>query len=218
MVSRLRNRMVKGDFWTDPTMKRWPILKRIFYQSLWAMAEDSCCVEDDPLGWKITAWSGPMDDDMSLETMAEWRKELVRQHKLVPYKGSGTRCLYIPTMSEHERPRNPQPPTLPLPSWLVWVDDKSGAQRGRYVDAFTECTPSEHRASGVPLSRSVLSSSDLSSSGQVRSELDQDLSGGDDREPDRPAEVAGPAVPPEVREHMKKTLAHMTATAKGEKS
>ena len=39
-MSRLRNRMVKGDFWTDPTMKRWPILKRVFYQSLWAMAED----------------------------------------------------------------------------------------------------------------------------------------------------------------------------------
>jgi hypothetical protein len=202
--------MVKGDFWTDPTMKRWPILKRIFYQSLWAMAEDSCCVEDDPLGWKITAWSGPMDDDMSIEAMTQWRKELVRQHKLMPYKGSGTRCLYIPTMSEHERPRNPQPPTLPLPRWIVWLDEKSGAQRGRYLDTYTECSLSEHRASGDALSSPALPSPDLSGLGQVRSGLGQEPSGSDDCEPDRPAEGAGPAIPKEVREQVQKTLAHMT--------
>jgi hypothetical protein len=197
-MSRLRNRMTKGDFWTDASMKRWPPAKRFFYMSLWAMAEDSCCVEDDPMGWKIACWSGPMDDEFSVEQMTEWRKEMVRQRKLVPYKRLGTRCCYIPTMGEHERMRNPQPPTLPLPHWVEWIPEKNAAQRGHYVHVFTECSLSKHRDARTTQSCPVLSSPDLSGTDRTGQDIEV-TSPVDEGDQSRRAEGGTTGPPPEVR-------------------
>lgn len=129
---RLRNRIVKAEFYTDPDLLQWHRDKREFYRSLWAMAEDSYCIEDSPFGWKVTAWPSPLDDDMTTEQFAVWRDELIADGKLVPYEVDGRRYLFLPDMARHERPRNPQAPNLPLPEWVEWNPHTSDQRKGSY--------------------------------------------------------------------------------------
>jgi hypothetical protein len=120
MVARLRNRMVKADFWNDPELLRWPLAKRVFYQGLWATAEDSGCVEDDAFGWKLVLFPSPVDAAITDQVLAGWRDELIEARKLVPYEADGKRYLFLRTFHQHEHPRNPQSPDLPLPPWVTW--------------------------------------------------------------------------------------------------
>lgn len=119
-MARLRNRIVKADFWSDPELLRWPREKRTTYQGLWAMAEDSGCLEDDPFGWKLLLWPSPLDADITVERLEEWRNEFVEAGKLVPYQADGKAYLYAKNFHQHERPRNPQSPNLPLPPWVFF--------------------------------------------------------------------------------------------------
>ena len=81
--------MVKADFWTDPELLRWPREKRFTYQGIWALAEDSGCLEDDPFGWKLLLWPSPVDADITVERLGEWRDELVAAGKAIPYEAEG---------------------------------------------------------------------------------------------------------------------------------
>jgi hypothetical protein len=117
-MSRLRNRMVKAEFWTDPELLRWPLAKRVLYQGLWALAEDSGCLEDDVFSWKLQIFPSPLDADVGLDRLTVWRAELIAAGKLLPYEAAGKRYLFLRTFHAHERPRNPQRPDLPLPPWL----------------------------------------------------------------------------------------------------
>lgn len=135
-MARLRNRIVKADFYTDPDLLRWPRDKRETYRGLWAIAEDSGCLEDDPFGWKLLIWPSPLDADITEEVLAGWRDEMVAAGKLVPYEAEGKHCLWIRTFHQHEKPRNPQRPDLPLPPWVRWVGNPSDPRKGHYeVDA-----------------------------------------------------------------------------------
>ena len=118
-MARLRNRIRKADYFSDGELLRWPRDKRTTYSGLWALAEDSGCLEDDPLTWKVLLWPSPLDADISVEVLAQWRDELVADGKLIPYEAEGKRCLYISSFHKHELPRNPQQPDLPLPPWLI---------------------------------------------------------------------------------------------------
>lgn len=129
---RLRNRIVKGTFWTDPDLLRWPMGKRLFYQSLWALADDSCCIEDDMFGVKVAAWPSPLDSKMSVALFRKWRDELVEDGKLIAYEAAGHKCLYLPRMAEHEKPRNPQSPDVSLPPWVIWVANSEDKRKGHY--------------------------------------------------------------------------------------
>jgi len=134
---RLRNRMLKATFWTDGDLLRWPRDKRYFYQSIWACAEDSCCIIDDMFELKLTAWPSPADADITVETLEQWRDELIECHKLVPYTVDGRRYLFIPTMAEHEHPRNPQTPDWPLPPWVTCeVTGEGRAKRCTYTFSY----------------------------------------------------------------------------------
>ena len=126
---RLRNRIVKATTWTDGDLLRWPRDKREFYRSLWACAEDSCCIVDDMFEVKLTAWPSPMDADLTVELLEQWRDELIACGKLVPYEVDGRRYFFIPSMAEHEKPRNPQPPDWPLPPWVTYSMDGEGRNR-----------------------------------------------------------------------------------------
>lgn len=129
---RLRNRIIKATFYTDPELCRWPRDKRDFYRSLWACAEDSCCMEDDMFGVKLAAWPSPADADLTVEVFEAWRDELIADKKLVSYLVDGRRYLYIPAMAEHEKPRNPQTSDTPLPPWVEWVPNGSDLRKGLY--------------------------------------------------------------------------------------
>jgi len=130
---RLRNRIRKATYYTDPYLCRLHRDKREFYGSLWACAEDSCCLEDDMFGVKIAAWPSPLDADLTVELFEQWRDELIADRKLIPYEADGKRYLYIPTMAEHENPRNPQKPDTPLPTWVEWVGNEADIRKGKFV-------------------------------------------------------------------------------------
>lgn len=132
---RLRNRIVKATAWTDGDMLRWHRDKREFYRSLWACAEDSCCLVDDMFEVKLTAWASPLDSDMTVERFEEWRDELIESGKLVRYGVNGALYLFIPNMAEHERPRNPQAPDYPLPPWVAYAEVGEGRSR-RHIYEF----------------------------------------------------------------------------------
>jgi hypothetical protein len=131
MMARLRNRQLKATFWTDGELLRWHRDKRWVYQSVWDMAEDSGCVEDDPFEWKLTAWGSPLDVDMTVEVIEQYRDEFVAAHKLVPYEAEGKRYLFCKNFHQHERPRNPQSPDLPLPPWVKWTTKVTKTTDGR---------------------------------------------------------------------------------------
>lgn len=135
-MSRLRNRIRKADYFTDGELLRWPRDKRTTYTGLWAIAEDSGCLEDDPFSWKLLIWSSPLDADITVEVLAQWRDEMVEAGKLIPYEAEGKSFLYIRTFHQHECPRNPQKNDLPLPEWLkrdsVEGTSKDGKRWVRY--------------------------------------------------------------------------------------
>lgn len=167
-MSRLRNRWTKATFWTDGELMRWPRDKRFVYKSLWAMAEDSCCIEDDPFEWKLTAWGSPMDADVTVELLQQYRDEFVRDGKAIPYaNGGGKTYLYLPLMAEHEKPRNPQSNDLPLPPWVVYtVTGKGKGKRVQYDHGCRVCSLQNecgNRDGSPVLSCSVLPRPDLSS-------------------------------------------------------
>lgn len=119
-MARLRNRIRKADYFTDGELLRWHRDKRATYSGLWAIAEDSGCLEDDPFSWKMLIWGSPLDSDITVETLEQWRDELIEAHKLIPYESEGKRYLFIRTFHQHEHPRNPQRPDLPLPEWVSY--------------------------------------------------------------------------------------------------
>ena len=136
-MARLRNRIVKADFWNDGELLRWPREKRTTYQGLWAMAEDSGCLEDDPFGWKLLLWPSPVDADITVAILEQWRDELIEANKLIPYEADGKRYLYLKTFHQHEHPRNPQSPDLPLPAWVKYqtreIHRKDSGRGGSYT-------------------------------------------------------------------------------------
>lgn len=158
--------MVNAEFYTDPELLRWPSGKRDLYRSLWALAEDSACVEDDPFGWKCAAWPSPLDAKThSVAKFTAWRDELIEARKATPYEAEGGRFLFLPDMAEHEHPRNPQSPNLPLPEWVTWQQHASDLRKGAYTfdwELYKRCTTVETTNLTVPaLSCPVLPSPDV---------------------------------------------------------
>jgi len=133
-MARLRNRMLKADFWQDGDLLRWPRDKRMTYAGLFSVAEDSGCLEDDTFLWKCMIWSSPLDADITVDLIDQWRQELLDDHKLIPYEVAGEEHLFIASFHEHEHPRNPQSPNIPLPPWVEFVaGDRSKKTRNTYV-------------------------------------------------------------------------------------
>jgi len=118
-MARLRNRIRRADYFTDGELLRWHRDKRATYSGLWALAEDSGCMEDDPFQWKMVLWPSPLDADITVELLTQWRDELVAAGKLIPYEVGGKHYLYLKTFHKHESPRNPQAASLPLPPWVL---------------------------------------------------------------------------------------------------
>lgn len=162
---RLRNRMVNAEFYTDPDLLRWPSAKRDLYRSLWALAEDSYCVEDDPFGWKCSAWPSPLDAKThTVAKFTTWREELIAEKKAVPYESVGGHYLFLPDMAEHEHPRNPQSPNLPLPAWVTWEQHASDLRKGAYVidwRLYNACTTVKSEVLTVPVLSCPVLSEDL---------------------------------------------------------
>ena len=136
-MTRLHNRIRKADYFSDGELLRWNRDKRATYSGLWAIAEDSGCLEDDTFDWKMSLWPSPLDGDITIDLLDRWRQEYIDAGKLIPYEAEGKRYLYLRTFHEHEHPRNPQPPVLPTPPWLR-VDALEGT--GKDGKRWARCT------------------------------------------------------------------------------
>ena len=139
-MARLRNRIRKADYFSDGELLRWHRDKRATYSGLYAIAEDSGCLEDDCFNWKLLLWPSPMDADLTVELLEQWRDEMVAAGKLVPYEVDGQRFLFLRSFHKHEHPRNPQNPAVPLPPWVTWVPPGDGT-KAHYV-VRTDAIPS----------------------------------------------------------------------------
>lgn len=147
-MGRLRNRIRKADYFSDGELLRWPRDKRTTYSGLWAIAEDSGCLEDDPFQWKLLIWGSPLDADITVDLLEQWRDEMVEAGKLIAYEADGKRYLYIKTFHQHEHPRNPQRPDLPMPDWLICESVEGTAKDGkRWIR--TSYTDTKHAVQGV---------------------------------------------------------------------
>jgi len=159
-MARLRNRIRKADYFSDGELLRWPRDKRATYSGLWAIAEDSGCLEDDPFSWKVLLWPSPLDADITVEVLTGWRDEMVAAGKLVAYDGDGKCYLFIRTFHDHEHPRNPQAPDLPLPSWVSWQAHETDTRKGHY-ELLGDTLPERQNGSGSveqPLYKDVTTS------------------------------------------------------------
>jgi hypothetical protein len=130
-MARLRNRIRKADYFSDGELLRWHRDKRQTYSGLWAMAEDSGCLEDDCFEWKMAIWPSPLDADITVELLEQWRDELIEAGKLIPYEAEGKRYLFLRNFHQHEHPPNPQKPDLPLPPWVTAEVSEGRAKDGK---------------------------------------------------------------------------------------
>ena len=131
-MARLRNRIRKADYFSDGELLRWPRDKRTTYSGLYALAEDSGCLEDDCFNWKLLLWPSPLDSDITVEVLEQWRDELIEAGKLIPYVHRGVRYFYLRSFHKHEHPRNPQRNDLPLPPWVRWTESTTDNRKGHY--------------------------------------------------------------------------------------
>ena len=132
-MAKLRNRVRKAEYFTDGELLRWPRDKRQTYTGLWAMAEDSGCLEADAFEIKCSIWASPLDSDITVDLIEQWISEMIETKKLIPYECDGKRYLFIRTFHAHEHPRNPQAPQLPLPPWITWQSNERDPRKGSYT-------------------------------------------------------------------------------------
>jgi hypothetical protein len=136
---RLHDRMVRRSFWNDPFLARQSRDLRFFFEGLWAVADDSGCVDDDMYGIKLLAF--PAETDFTEERLNEWRDALLSARKLVRYESAGKTCLYIVNFHKHQTIKNQDAPEVLLPPWITWNPFPSNDRAGRFsisYDVLTE--------------------------------------------------------------------------------
>lgn len=152
---RLHNRQIKAAFWTDTELIReLPPEGRLFYLGLIQLADDSGCLEDDIMAFKIFLFPG--DAGITEERLSEFRKTLVRMGKLIPYLSEDKPCLFLKNFHKHQTIKNPSPPEVPLPEWIKWEPYSSNPRTGKYVVSrpSDECKKTVRNASEDPVLQS----------------------------------------------------------------
>lgn len=138
---QLRNRLVKANFWTDTELaKKLPATGRMMYQGLWQLAEDSGCIEADPVAFKMILF--PLDD-ISLGKIEQWTNILLELDKLIPYQYQKKEYYYIKNFHKHQSLRSPGKPELPLPEWIEYMPNPKPYQSGGYIINY-EIMPGEY--------------------------------------------------------------------------
>jgi hypothetical protein len=130
--------MVRRSFWNDPFLARQSRDLRFFFEGLWAVADDSGCVDDDMYGIKLLAF--PAEVDFTEGLLNEWRDTLLSAGKLVRYESSGRVCLYILNFHKHQTIKNQDAPEVPLPPWITWNPFPSNDRAGRFVVSYDVLT------------------------------------------------------------------------------
>lgn len=131
-MATLHNRLCKAEFYLDPDLLGLPLDVRRFYRDLWHVAEDSGCLEDSPFGWKIALFPSPLDADVTVERITEWRDALVGAGKLTPYMVDGRPYLFLTNFLRHQTLTNPKRSQVPLPPWVQLVEHPTDNRKRSY--------------------------------------------------------------------------------------
>ena len=147
---RTHNRQIKDTFWRDPAMIRWPLAKRMLYQGLWCIADDSGCCEDDSWAIKVLLFPSPVDADITPDIISQWLDEIAEAGKIIRYEATGKKCFYMKNFHKHQRLDNPAAPEVPLPTWIQFNTFPSNTRQGKYTVSDQLETPNSSH-SYIPL-------------------------------------------------------------------
>ncbi len=129
---KLHGRYTKPDFWSDMALKRIlgkNPLWRLIYQGLWAVADDSGCLELDLEEIQILLFAG---ESITVEELSQCCEALIAGKKALPYMADGKFCLYLTNFARHQPLHNPGKPVVPLPEWLTFNSDDNRYRGGKY--------------------------------------------------------------------------------------
>jgi len=124
---RLHNRLVKADLWlsTDIIAAVGDPLGLMLYQGMWHIADDSGCLPEDPLQWRMMLFGA--FESVSAQRLAELGEKLVELGKVIRYEVDGKPYLWLRNFHAHQGLDYPSEPEYPLPDWILW---QPGETRG----------------------------------------------------------------------------------------
>lgn len=109
-----RIRTIKPGFWTDEKLSQLPPLVRMTFLGLIsAMADDEGRCKGDVRLVKASIW--PLDDDVTVKTIAAHLSQLCTAGRIVLYEVEGARYIQIVNWKKHQRIDKPRPSELPAP-------------------------------------------------------------------------------------------------------
>lgn len=130
---RLHNRQIKVGYWNDQDLIRWPLAKRVLFQGLWCIADDSGCCLDDSWTIKVLVFPSPVDADITPDVIKEYLDEMAQENKIIRYASQNKACFYIKNFHKYQRLDNPAAPEVPLPEWIIFEPYPSNKRAGKYI-------------------------------------------------------------------------------------
>ncbi|MHB0998178.1 MAG: hypothetical protein ACYC27_02950 [Armatimonadota bacterium] len=128
---KLHNRQIKGEFWTDAEIQyELDGLGRLAYLGFIQIADDSGCLANDPRAINLLVFS--VDTDMTVERITSYINRLIDLGKLIQYEVDGKPYLFLKNFHKHQALRSPSAPSVPLPSWIKWVQSEKNYRSGTY--------------------------------------------------------------------------------------
>lgn len=111
-----RIRTIKPEFWEDETVGTLSLGARLLFIATWNLADDEGLLRWSPAYLKASAFM--YDDDVSVDQVESWMRELEEQRLVFPYQAGKAkqRCAFIVNFHRHQRINRPQPGRLPPPS------------------------------------------------------------------------------------------------------
>lgn len=128
-----RNRMIKPEFWTSEQVVECSTTARLLFVGMWNFCDDAGVIPYKLKSLKMQIFPG---DDISLNSIDEWVKELIKNNLLIAYKVNNDEYLQV-TGWHHQRIEKP---SYKYPQF----DDHSTTIR-RVVDDHSTSTLSEEK-------------------------------------------------------------------------
>lgn len=127
----MRRRILNPEFFVDPDIiANLDFGGRLFYQGLWCVAEDSGVFDPNPLGLKMKIFPG---DNLEVSVIQQYYQALLQLDKIIEYEVSGRTYAWLKNFHKHQKLDRPSPPSLPLPSWVVWHgEEEYGKEKHRW--------------------------------------------------------------------------------------
>jgi len=128
----MRRRMLNPDFFTDPDIvANLDAYGRLLYQGMWCVADDSGCLELNPLLLKMKVLPG--DETVSIDDIRDYFDKLIELNKIITYKVDGKEYGWLKNFHKHQSLNKPNAPSVPLPKWITWHGE-SEKRHERYYE------------------------------------------------------------------------------------